>query len=107
MRQIMRNTSTMGLLAGAALVLLSLTGCGQIDPLTRPFSWNPEGVNADNIAAMAANPADLEHGRDTSRRRARVESDGVDRLWSGKPSPLLNGGGSYGGGGGAAAGGGT
>jgi hypothetical protein len=106
MRQIMRNTSTLGLLAAAALVLLSLTGCDQIDPLTRPFSWNPEGVNADNIAAMAANPADLDHGRDTNRRRVRVESDGVDRLWSGKPLPL-NGGSSYGGGGGGSGGGGT
>jgi hypothetical protein len=99
--------------AAAALSLLGLAGCDQIDPLKRPYMWEATGVNARNIAAMAANPADLVHGRDTARRRVAMESDGVDRLWSGKALPLPTdmpgsavggaaGGGGGGGGGGAA-----
>ena len=92
--------------AAAALSLLALAGCDQIDPLTRPYMWHPDDVNAQNIAAMAANPADLTHGRDSRRRRVLMESDAVDHLWSGKPLPLLSGGGSGGSSGGGSSGGG-
>jgi len=39
---------------------------------------------------MAANPADLTHGRDAPKRRVSVESEGVERFWAGKPAPLLS-----------------
>jgi hypothetical protein len=98
-----------------ALSLLALASCDQIDPLSRPYMWHETGVNARNIAAMAANPADLVHGRDSARRRAAADADSVDRLWSGKPVPLptdtpgaaAGGSTTTGGGGSSAAGGGT
>jgi hypothetical protein len=76
--------------AAAAISLLGLTGCNEIDPLQRPYMWHPSGVNEQNIAAMAANPADLVHGRDAPQRRVVLESDGVARLWTGKQLPLLS-----------------
>jgi type IV pilus biogenesis protein CpaD/CtpE len=88
----MRNTLTKPLWAVAAISLLALAGCNQIDPLTRPYMWEESGVNAHNVAAMAANPADLTHGRDAPQRRVSVESDPVDHLWAGKPTPLLTSG---------------
>ncbi len=93
----------------AAVSLLALTGCNQIDPLKRPYMWHESEINRHNIAAMAANPHDLVRGRETPRRRAVTESDAVQRLWSGQPVPLQGGGGSgssggAGGSGGASAG---
>jgi hypothetical protein len=91
---------------------VALTGCDQIDPLKRPYMWHPTGVNEQNIAAMAVNPADLVHGHDSPQRRVVFESDGVARLWTGHQLPLLSdtpGAGSSGGsstGGGAPSGGG-
>jgi type IV pilus biogenesis protein CpaD/CtpE len=92
----MRNFVTKPLLAVAALSLLALAGCNQIDPLKRPYMWEETGVNNSNIAAMAANPADLTHGRDTPQHRVRLESDSVESLYGGKPKPLLSAGGSSG-----------
>jgi hypothetical protein len=70
--------------------LVALAGCDQIDPLKRPYMWHATGINDQNIAAMAANPADLVHGRETNQRRVVVESDGVTRLWTGRSLPLLS-----------------
>jgi hypothetical protein len=83
-----RGTGTLWM--AAAISLAGLTGCNQIDPLQRPYMWHASGVNQQNIAAMAANPMDLVQGRDAPRRRVVVESDGVARLWTGKPLPLLS-----------------
>jgi len=85
-----RTPGTRTVWAAAAASLLALTGCNQIDPLQRPYMWHATGVNNQNIAAMAVNPADLVHGRDTAQRRVIVESDGVTRLWTGHQLPLLS-----------------
>jgi hypothetical protein len=77
--------------AAATLSLLALAGCDQIDPLTRPYMWHPDNAVAHNMAAMAVNPADLVHGRETGPHRVRVESEGVERVWTGKTLPLLGG----------------
>ncbi len=74
----------------ATISLLALAGCNQLDPLKRPYMWHEAGVNAQNIATMAANPADLYHGRETARRRSVMEADGVDRLWTGRAVPLVS-----------------
>jgi type IV pilus biogenesis protein CpaD/CtpE len=71
-----------------ALSVFAVAGCDQMDPLKRPYMWHETEVNAHNIAAMAANPADLIRGQDQRRRRANADSDSVDRLWSGKTVPL-------------------
>jgi hypothetical protein len=85
-----RSPGTRAFWAAAAVGLVALSGCDQIDPLKRPYMWHATGVNEQNIAAMAVNPADLVHGRDSTQRRVIVESDGVNRLWSGHPLPLLS-----------------
>ncbi len=72
-----RSPGARTLSAAAAIGLLTLTGCNQIDPLKRPYMWQASGANEQNLAAMAVNPADLVHGRDTSQRRVIVESDGA------------------------------
>lgn len=87
----MRNQTTRAACAVAALSLLALTGCDQMDPLTRPYVWVPSNVNPRNIAAMAVNPGDLVQGRESRTRRAVQESDAVDRLWTGHPAGLMNG----------------
>src|SRR3954465_14317641 len=97
MRPIMRKS----LASAAVLSLLAMTACSQTDPLTKPYAWHPTNVNANNIATMAVNPADLIKGRHTERRRAIGEAEGAERVWTNKPTPFV------GGGGGAAAGGGT
>jgi hypothetical protein len=89
MRQFIRNLSSRTLLTAAALSLLAVAGCDQVDPLKRPYMWHEGEVNPQNIAAMAANPADLTHGRDTAKHNASLETDSVEKLWSGKPTPLL------------------
>lgn len=86
------------LCAGLTLSLLSLAGCDQIDPLTRPYVWKPTDINRQNIAAMAARPADLVHGRGTARHNATVEAIGVERINTGKPIGLLSATGGPGGG---------
>ena len=92
--------------AALALIALSLTGCEQIDPLTRPYSWVPENANAHNIAAMAVRPSDLTVGRHVEKRAARDASLAAERLAAGKAKSLGGGGGDSGGGGGGGSGGG-
>ncbi len=99
----MRKTFRRTLFAAVALSLLGLTACEQMDPLTKSYVWKPTNANAANIAAMAANPADLIVGRDSRSRRVVVESESIERVWTDKPRPLLTGGGGAGAGAGAGA----
>jgi type IV pilus biogenesis protein CpaD/CtpE len=101
----MKRTCNRSILLLATCVPLALAGCSQIDPLTAPYKWHPTNVNAANIAAMAANPADLVRGRSSTRRLSVMDSDAVDRVWTNKPTALS--GGSSGGGSGGASGGGA
>jgi hypothetical protein len=80
--------------AAAAVSLLALAGCDQIDPLKRPYMWEESGVNDHNIAVMAANPSDLSRGRETPKRNVSLESDSIEKLWAGKPTPFAGGGAS-------------
>jgi hypothetical protein len=86
---IMRSFAARTFGTTALLTLLALTGCNQLDPLKRPYMWQATDSNEQNIAAMAANPADLTHGRDTQRRRASMDTDAVTRVWTGKTIPLI------------------
>ena len=53
----------------AILLLLAaaLPACTETDPMTRPYSWQPTGANALNIAAQVRNKNDLLIGRGSSR----------------------------------------
>jgi hypothetical protein len=103
----MFNLTIRPLLACAALGLLTLTGCEQTDPLTRPYMWHPTDANRQNIAVMAANPADLSRGRGITRNRVRADSEAVEHLWAGKPVPFVGGSGGSPAAAAPAAGGGT
>jgi uncharacterized membrane protein YgcG len=103
----MRNPIVAALTAAAAVSLLALAGCNELDPLKRPYMWTDQNVNEKNIAAMAVNPGDLIHGQDSPTRPARQDSEAVDRSWSAKPVPLSGGGGASGSSGSSSGGGGT
>lgn len=84
-----------------ALPLL-LAACGSGDAYNHADAWSPSGANAQNIAAMIANPHDLVVGRSSGRRDARQAAGAVDRVSQDKPKPLLSATTSAGGGAGAA-----
>jgi len=96
-------------LALAAMLLLMLAGCEELDPQRRTDVWYPTGSNAANIAAMVANPNDLIHGRGSRYGDGTEATLAVDRLWIDKTKqlPVVNdsNGNSSGGGGGGSAGG--
>ena len=72
----------------AALPLLCLAGCEQIDPLTREGLWRPTGANAANLRAMVAVPGDLAQGRAARVSDGNTAARAVDRYRTGKVYPL-------------------
>ncbi len=97
----MKNSTASALLTGAALSLLCLSGCDQIDPLTRPYVWKATDINRHNIAAMAVHPSDLIQGRGTARHGAFEDVAAIDHINGGKPVVLPNPAAGSGGGGGS------
>jgi type IV pilus biogenesis protein CpaD/CtpE len=81
------------------LPLFLLTACGNGEAYSGADSWSPSGANAQNIAAMIANPHDLVLGRSEGRADARQAAGAVDRVRQDKPKPLLSATTSAGGGG--------
>ena len=75
----------------AILLLLAaaLPACTETDPMTRPYSWQPTGANALNIAAQVRNKNDLLIGRGSSRSDSVQAVTPVFKLYEGKPTPLL------------------
>jgi len=111
---------------GLIACLLAIGGCADRDPYLRTDVWKPTGANAANIAAMAANPQDLIHGRGVTQFDTRAPELAVEHVWTDQPKQLLggssassssgassgggasgSGGGGSGGGSGAGAGGGS
>ncbi len=72
----------------AALPLLVLGGCAQIDPLTKEGIWRPTGANDANLRAMVAVPSDLAYGRAARTSDGRSAAQAVERLRTGKVYPL-------------------
>ena len=66
-----------------------VTACQEMDPYTRPGTWQPTGVNAGNIAAQVADPYDLIRGRGTDIKDSRSSDIGIGRVWTDKPKALL------------------
>ena len=74
--------------AALLLALLAICGCEQTDPYRRTGMWQPEGVNAGNIAAQVADPSVLVRGRGrTGGTRDGVEA--AERLVQGRPRGML------------------
>lgn len=72
----------------AAVSLLMLGGCAQIDPLTKEGVWRPTGANDANLRAMVAVPSDLAYGRAARTSDGRSAAQAVERLRTGKVYPL-------------------
>ncbi|HEY7576004.1 MAG TPA: hypothetical protein VH855_00295 [Acetobacteraceae bacterium] len=75
------------------IAVLTLAACQEMDPYSRPDTWQPTGANAGNIAAMAANPYDLIHGRGVQQVDSRGSNQAIGHVWTDTPKPLLNPGG--------------
>jgi hypothetical protein len=75
---------------GLIIAVCMLPGCNSADLDHRPGAWHPNGSNAANIAAMAADPHDLIRGRrgETDSRQA---ADAITRLWQAKAKPQADG----------------
>lgn len=78
-------------LTALAGLLTSLSACSAIEPYDRAYTWRPTGANEANLAAMAADPKDLVHGRGTSNSDGQTAAVAVDRLRRGKVKPLSDG----------------
>jgi type IV pilus biogenesis protein CpaD/CtpE len=63
------------------LALCALAACTEHEPYHQEGQWQPEGVNAGNMAAMAADPLDFIRGRGTTTPE-RHAADAVTRLWN-------------------------
>lgn len=63
----------------AALLLVLLGGCEQIDPYTRPGNWRPLGSNEANLRVHVADPAMLDRGVDDPRADGHVMAAAVHR----------------------------
>jgi type IV pilus biogenesis protein CpaD/CtpE len=61
-------------------LLVSLAGCNQIDPYTRPGNWRPNGANDANLRAMVAVPADLAVATPASPADGSLAAMAVARL---------------------------
>jgi len=79
-------------LARAALPLLVLAGCAQIDPLTKEGVWRPTGANDANLRAMVAVPSDLAYGRAARTGDGNLAARAVERLRTGRVYPLQDAG---------------
>jgi hypothetical protein len=69
-------------------LLLALAACAELDPYSRVGTWQPEGVNDRNLAAMVANPADLLRGHGASGADSPLAIAAANRLFAGRPKPL-------------------
>ncbi len=73
---------------GLVLVLLAiLAGCDSpvLDPTQRARTWQPEGINQQNIAVMVADPHDLATGRDDPGSDGRAAVSAI-RRWRAGPA---------------------
>jgi hypothetical protein len=77
-----------GVAAGLATLL---SGCNALEPYGRADAWHPTGANAANLAAMAADPADLVRGRGTGASDGLAAAAAVDRLRHDHVKPLPEG----------------
>ncbi len=61
---------------------LALGACQVPDTSGADATWSPKGINAANLAAMVADPADLVRGRDDAGPEHKLAAHAVIDLWS-------------------------
>ena len=72
----------------AALAVALLAGCADTDPYLKQGQWQPRGANMLNLAAMLANPADLQRGHGDRGATGYEAAMPVTRLSMGRPAAL-------------------
>jgi uncharacterized membrane protein YgcG len=88
----------------AAVAPLAVAACQVPDTSGAASVWSPKGINAANLAAMVANPADLVRGHDDPGPDRKLSAHAVLDLWA---NPTSGGAGGAGAGGGGSGGGGS
>lgn len=70
-------------------IILAASGCTMVEnPMMRTGTWHPTGANADNLAAMVANPHDLIEGESASGTIGPQATLPVVRLRTDNVKPL-------------------
>ncbi len=72
----------------AAVLLLILGGCEQIDPFTRDGVWRPRGANEANLRLHVADPAMLDRGREDPNADGATTAAAVARYRADRIRPL-------------------
>jgi type IV pilus biogenesis protein CpaD/CtpE len=72
----------------AALAVITLAGCVDTDPYSRPYVWTITGTDAANLAVMAEAPEDLARGRGLAGAEGQAATAAIDRLRTDKRKPL-------------------
>jgi hypothetical protein len=70
------------------LLPLALAGCGALDPYGCECVWRPAGVNEQNLAVMAARPAERVLGTGEERAAGAAAAGAVERLRADRVKPL-------------------
>jgi type IV pilus biogenesis protein CpaD/CtpE len=73
---------------GSIILVVFVAGCANSEPYHRNDVWYPTGSNAGNMAAMAAGPSDLIHGRSGPEGDAHQADLAISHVWLGQPKPL-------------------
>ncbi len=76
-------------LALCSVLSLALGGCGGTpDPMDAPGTWSAHNDNDANLAAMLADPGDLQRGQDAPTGRGAAAATAIDRLLTDKTRAL-------------------
>jgi hypothetical protein len=69
-------------------LLLASAGCEIFDPYSREGSWRPTGANEQNLATMAARPAERVRGTGAEGAMGATAAGAIDRLRADRVKPL-------------------
>ena len=78
-------------LTALGVVAMLLSSCDALEPYDRDYTWRATGASQANLAAMAANPADLVQGRGSDGSDGLQATAAIERLRHGKVKALIDG----------------
>src|SRR4051812_39736288 len=72
----------------ALLLLAATAGCGIFDPYQRAGTWRPSAANEQNLATMAAQPAERVRGTGAQGASGAAATGAIERLRADRVKPL-------------------